>query len=485
MTAAGSDSVSLSGIEKRYGAARALDGVDFAIGRGERVGLIGHNGAGKSTLMQILAGAVTADAGRISVADEALDDYSSRRARQHGIRCVFQELSLCPNLTVAENVRIFHPALRGFGGQKKAARLIGEMLDGIFPGHGISPGDLVRDLAIGKRQMVEVARAFTVVAEPLRLVILDEPTSSLDAQASAQLLTHMRRAADAGLGLILISHVLAEVLGHVDRIVVMRDGKVAAAGPVQDFDRRKLVRAMGGEEMPPGQRSSGQRLREGAVCVKARPGRRGGAKELVAHQGEIVGLAGLAGHGQTALLRQVFEASSRGTTFRSRPAAFVAGDRQTDGVFPRWSIAENITIRSLKNLRRGGLVSPGREKALAASWKDRMRIRTPEMKNSILSLSGGNQQKALFARALASEAPIILMDDPMRGVDIATRQDVYALIRSEAAAGRCFLWYTTETDELLHCDHVYVFHAGAIVADLAGADVSEEKIIHLSFQEPA
>jgi ribose transport system ATP-binding protein len=485
MTAAGGDSVSLRGIEKRYGAARALDGVDFALGRGECVGLIGHNGAGKSTLMQILAGAVTADAGHIRVEDQELHGYSSRRARQHGIRCVFQELSLCPNLTVAENVRIFHPALRGFGGYKKAAQLIGEALDRIFPGHGISPGDLVRDLAIGKRQMVEVARAFTTVAEPLRLVILDEPTSSLDAQASAQLLAHMRRAANDGLGLILISHVLAEVLGHVDRIVVMRDGKVAAAGAAQEFDRRKLVQAMGGEESAQGTRPPGQRLREDVVCVKAKPGSRAGTKELVAHRGEIVGLAGLAGHGQTALLRQVFDASSRGATFRSQPAAFVAGDRQTDGVFPRWSISENITIRSLKNLRRGGLVSSAREKALADSWKDRMRIRTPDMKNSILSLSGGNQQKALFARALASEAPIILMDDPMRGVDIATRQDVYSLIRSEAAAGRCFLWYTTETDELLHCDHVYVFHAGAIVAELAGADVSEEKIIHLSFQEPA
>jgi ribose transport system ATP-binding protein len=483
MTVAGGDIVGLSGIGKRFGAARALDDVDFAVARGERVGLIGHNGAGKSTLMQILAGAVTADAGRIRVADEDLQEYSSRRARHHGIRCVFQELSLCPNLTVAENVRIFHPALRGFGGQKKAARLIGEMLDRIFPGHGISADDLVRDLAIGKRQMVEVARAFTAVAEPLRLVILDEPTSSLDVQASAQLLAHMRRAADEGVGLILISHVLAEVLGHVDRIVVMRDGKVAASGPVQDFDRRKLVQAMGGEESAQSERPWRERPRDGALYVKAAPGK-GGAKELVARQGEIVGLAGLAGHGQTALLRQVFEASSRGRTFRSKAAAFVAGDRQNDGVFPRWSIAQNITIRSLKTLRRGGLVSPAQEKALAESWKDRMRIRTPDMENGILSLSGGNQQKALFARALASEAPIILMDDPMRGVDIATRQDVYSLIRSQAAGGRCFLWYTTETDELLHCDHVYVFHAGAIVAELAGADVSEEKIIQLSFQEP-
>ena len=230
-------------------------------------------------------------------------------------------MSLCPNLTVAENVRIFHPALRGFGGQKKAARLIGEMLDRIFPGHGISADDPVRDLAIGKRQMVEVARAFTTVAEPLRLVILDEPTSSLDAQASAQLLAHMRRAADEGVGLILISHVLAQVLGHVDRIVVMRDGKVAASGPVQDFDRRKLVQAMGGEESAPTARPPGQGLREGAVYVRAAPGR-SGAKEFVAHKGEIVGLAGLAGHGQTAILRQVFEASSRGRDIPVQASGF-------------------------------------------------------------------------------------------------------------------------------------------------------------------
>ncbi|HVW72546.1 MAG TPA: sugar ABC transporter ATP-binding protein [Rhizomicrobium sp.] len=482
MTTAGSDIVGLLGVEKRYGAVRALGGVNFSVARGERIGLVGHNGAGKSTLMQILAGAVAADGGHIAVAGEKQQAYSARRARQQGIRCVFQELSLCPNLTVAENVRIFHPVLRGFGGLKKAARLIGDMLDRIFPGHGIAADDAVRDLAIGQRQMVEVARAFTTVAEPLRLVILDEPTSSLDARASAQLLAHMARAAEEGAGLILISHVLAEVLGHVDRIVVMRDGSIAAAGPARDFDREKLVRAMGGEDMPKGERA-GARARDGAVCVRARP--RHGDRTLVAHRGEVVGLAGLAGHGQTRLLRQVLEASAKGETSRSGAAAFVAGDRQSDGVFPRWSIAENMTIRALKDLKQGALVSPAREKAIAQDWKERMRIRTPDMNLGILSLSGGNQQKVLFARALASDAPIILMDDPMRGVDIGTRQDVYALIRAEAAGGRCFLWYTTESDELLHCDHVYVFHGGAIVGELAGEEVSEEKIIRLSFQEPA
>ncbi|HJR57483.1 MAG TPA: ATP-binding cassette domain-containing protein, partial [Rhizomicrobium sp.] len=164
--------VSLEGVEKHFGAVCALGGVDLSVGRGECVGLVGHNGAGKSTLMNVLAGVLQPGAGRVVVAGETQDSYSTRRAKQLGIRCVFQELSLCPNLTVAENTRLFHPALKGFGWRRRAAALIRERLDEIFPGHGINPSTLVQDLSIGRRQMVEVARAFTVTDEPLTLVIL-------------------------------------------------------------------------------------------------------------------------------------------------------------------------------------------------------------------------------------------------------------------------------------------------------------------------
>lgn len=483
------DIIRLDGAEKHFGAVRALAGVDFSVRAGECVGLVGHNGAGKSTLMHMVAGTLAPDSGQIAVRGGVEASYSVPRAQQLGIRCVFQELSLCPNLSVAENTRINHASLHGFGWRRKAADLIAAKLDEIFPGHSISASDIVGDLSITSRQMVEVARAFTVTQEPLELVILDEPTSSLDAHTAGQLLAFVRRFIAAGKSCILISHVLGEVLGNADRIVVMRDGKVVAAGQADAFDRDRLVTAMGGaeaREKTAAEIASGK-PEPGPLRVRARPARQQDGNELVARAGEIIGLAGLAGHGQTDLLLAIFAAASRAKTGIevTAPVALVAGDRQSDGIFPQWSIAENIGIRSLARLRNGLLISPQREAELAELWQRKIGIRTPDMNNNIFSLSGGNQQKALFARALGSDAKIVLMDDPMRGVDIGTKLEVYDLVREEARHGRTFLWYTTETEELDNCDHIYVFKNGRIVANLRRDELTEEKIIQSSFGDAA
>jgi ribose transport system ATP-binding protein len=478
--------VELIGVEKHFGAVRALDGVDLSVARGECLGLVGHNGAGKSTLMHVLAGTALADRGRVVLSGQVQTRYSPAQAKRSGVRCVFQELSLCPNLTVAENARVFHPALRGFNWRRKAGALIERKLDEIFPGHGVRASDLVQDLSLGRRQMVEVARAFTVTDEPLRLVILDEPTSSLDAHSAGQLLAFVRRAVATGLSCIFISHLLGEVLENSDRIVVMRDGKTVAADRAKAFDRDRLVTAMGGAAQAREAPSAGRVARDQSpLRVRARPSRQGGTNELVAHAGEIIGLAGLAGHGQTDLLLAIFAAARRARSGIEVAAtvALVAGDRQADGIFPLWSIAQNIGVCSIGGLRRGPLISLRRERALADFWRDKIRIRTPDVGDNILTLSGGNQQKALFARALGSDARIVLMDDPMRGVDIGTKLEVYDLIAAEARAGRTFLWYTTETDELKKCDHVYVFRNGAIVADLTRDELTEEKVIQSSFTE--
>ena len=478
----------LDGAEKHFGAVRALDGVDFQVRRGECVGLVGHNGAGKSTLMHVLAGTREPDQGRITIASNLETGYSVQRAHKLGVRCVFQELSLCPNLTVAENTRISHAALKGWGWSKRAAMLIMATLDEIFAGHGIQSGDIVGDLPIGQRQMVEVARAFTLTDDPLRLVILDEPTSSLDAHAARQLLAHVRRKVAEGMSCILISHLLGEILDTCDRIVVMRDGKVVADDAGSAFDRERLVATMGGAEgHAAAAPSTGTRnLQAAPIMVSAHSSAGNDAKQLVARQGEIIGLAGLAGHGQTKLLIDVFSAAEKsrrsGITVNA-PVALVAGDRQTDGVFPLWSIADNIGIRSLAKLRRGPFISAELEAELAGRWQKRIGIRTPDLGNNILSLSGGNQQKALFARALGSDARIVLMDDPMRGVDIGTKLEVYDLIREEARGGRTFLWYTTETEELGNCDRVYVFRNGRIVAELDRTELTEEKVIQSSFED--
>jgi ribose transport system ATP-binding protein len=478
--------VDLKGVEKQFGAIRALGGVDFAVEQGECVGLVGHNGAGKSTLMHVLAGTLLPDRGTVTIGGTVQDRYSATLAQNLGIRCVFQELSLCPNLTVAENARINHASLKGFGWRRRAGDLILAKLDEIFPGHDISASDVVRDLSIGRRQMVEVARAFTVTVNPLHLVILDEPTSSLDAHTAGQLLAFVRRVVAGGTSCILISHLLGEVLDYSDAIVVMRDGKVVASDNAASFDREKLVRAMGDiDQRTEAARGESAIMAERPLRVRAKPEKQPDDFELIAHEGEIVGLAGLAGHGQTRLLLQIFEAATRNRpgVEVTAPVALVAGDRQADGIFPLWSIAANIGIRSIASLREGILISRRREKDFAARWINKIRIRTPDADNNILSLSGGNQQKTLFARALGSDAKIVLMDDPMRGVDYGTKLEVYDLIREEARAGRTFLWHTTETDELDNCDRVYVFRNGRIVADLGPAEITEEKVIQSSFLE--
>src|SRR5438552_2791309 len=285
----------LGGVEKHFGAVRALDGVDFAAQAGKCVGLVGHNGAGKSTLMHVLAGTLTPDRGGIEIGGAPQTAYSVALAKGLGIRCVFQELSLCPNLGVAENARINHAALRGLGSRRRAGDLILAKLDEIFPGHGIAAADVVRDLSIGKRQMVEVARAFTVTDEPLRLVILDEPTSSLDTHTAGQLLSFVRRVVAGGASCILISHLLGEVLQNSDRIVVMRDGKVVAADIARAFDRDKLVTAMGATGQPAraGADKGPRTQRTAPIRIRARTERQIDGAELVARVGEIIGLAGL------------------------------------------------------------------------------------------------------------------------------------------------------------------------------------------------
>lgn len=466
--------IALGGAAKSYGAVRALDGADFAIRPGECVGLVGHNGAGKSTLVGILNGGLAPDAGAVEIAGGPAAGHSVAAARELGLRCVFQELSLCPNLTVAENLRVLHAGTGGFGWRRRAARLVGAMLDAVFPGHGVDGSAPLGDLSIAERQMVEIAIAFVDAGAPVRAVILDEPTSSLDASRAADLLAHVRRFVAAGGAVVFISHILSEVLAVSDRIVVMKDGRVVADRPARDLDVAGLVQAMGSvvrarEAVRPA------RVVEGPPVLRGPGGFRAG-------RGEIVGLAGLAGHGQTAMLRALYMGETSDWRRGAAPrVAYVAGDRQMDGVFPLWSILRNASAAVLPDLTRRGLVDRAAEAAFGAEWKARIGIRAPDMGDPILSLSGGNQQKALFARALGTRAPVVLMDDPMRGVDIGTKQEVYARLRAEADGGRTFVWYSTEMDELALADRVYVFREGAIVAEFAGGDVTDANILAASF----
>lgn len=461
-----------------FGEVTALDGVSLSIRPGECIGLVGHNGAGKSTIVSVINGGLAPSQGRILADGQPLASYGITRARALGLRSVFQELALCPNLTIVENARIAHPELKGWRWRAEARRIIAASLDQIFPGHGIDPGAQVGTLSIAERQMVEIAMAFSNSASAPRIVILDEPTSSLDAGLAAMLLAHVRRFIAAGGAILLISHILDEILSTASRIVVMKDGKVVAERPAAEFTPASLVEAMGSST----RELQGRRQAEskGApVLTLDLPNGQG----FHAGKGEIVGLAGLGGHGQTEMLLALFDAhASSWWPARSPEVAFVAGDRRSNGIFELWSILKNTTIASLDDLTRRGLLHRPVEAARGAEWKSRIAIRTPDLDNPILSLSGGNQQKVLFARALSTRSPVVLMDDPMRGVDIGTKQEVYRIIRAEAEAGRTFVWYSTEMEEMGLCDRVYVFRDGAIVAELKGEAITEKAILSASFK---
>ncbi|WP_134681800.1 sugar ABC transporter ATP-binding protein [Paracoccus ravus] len=464
--------VILDGASKSFGALRALDHVDLRIDPGECLGLVGHNGAGKSTLVNLVTGQFAASEGRVIYP-------GAKDHRQAGIRAISQEGMLCPNLTVLENLQVVQRDLTGWSWRRLAARRIGAALDAIFPGHRIRPEMPVFDMTLAEQQMVEIAIGFAQGAHPARLVVLDEPTSSLDASISAQLLAHLRRFCAEGGAVVFISHMLGEVFEVADRIVVMRDGHIIADRAAKGFTRQGLVDAMG--------HVADESHEPSALRIRAL-GNRSDAilrtpEGVEARKGEIVGLAGLAGHGQAEALARFYLAQSSDWRSLAEPAVvFVAGDRKRDGVMPIWSIRRNLALAALGHLCRLGMVDRAAENALSADWQARIGIRTPDMANPILSLSGGNQQKVLFARALATTAAVVVMDDPMRGVDIGTKTEVYDMIRHEAAEGRTFLWYSTEMDEILNCDRVFVFRDGAISAELEGERITEANILAASFE---
>ncbi|MDX2376550.1 sugar ABC transporter ATP-binding protein [Microbacterium sp. LRZ72] len=481
LTAEVSDAVLTAvGVTKRYGSTTALADIDLAVGRGEILGLVGHNGAGKSTLMRVLAGRERPDDGRVTW--HAGGEWTQKSAADAGVRMIYQELALCPDLTVAENIALSDRAARGWTWRRRAERDIADALDTVFPGHGISIVRRTSDLSMAQRQMVEIARA--LCTPRLSMLILDEPTESLSVDATRQLYTHLRRLTEQGISMVLISHRMQEVLAAADRIAVMKDGRVVEVVATASTDEDALLAAMGGEvradtatfrRVTSDAGDKGARS-EGVVARVAEAG----SRPFVVGAGEIVGLAGLAGHGQDALLRRLW-ANARGATVTKR-RAYVPGDRQTSGIFPLWSVAENLTVSATRRLSVAGVIRSAPKRRLAAEWVDRLKVKGGA-RAPITSLSGGNQQKVLVARGFAADAALVLLDDPFRGVDVSTKNELYALMRVEASRGRSIVWYSTENSEMAHCDRVYVFRSGRIVSELSGDEITEDRIIADSFGE--
>jgi len=482
------DVLRLDRIFKTYPGVSALSDVSFAVRAGEVHALVGENGAGKSTLMGVAAGVVHPDSGSVEIAGTLLAKPSPSAAQMAGLAVVYQHSTVLDDLTVAENLIFSLPEDRRPSNLETNA-WVREHLAAV--GADVSPRARAEDLSIAQRQLVEIARALALQS---KVLILDEPTESLTANESEKLFAQVERLRAAGTGIVYISHRFPEVQRIADRITVLRDGQVRGsfdAAGVTEEDVLQLIVGREVEHVFPvkqGSAASGTTIFE---VVDLNSPRFTGVN-LTAKSGEIIGLAGVEGNGQREFLRAMVGLHPYQGEIRVKgekadihsPAAaarhglvHLPGDRHVEGAFLPLTVRENISTLVLKRFSRAGVIKRDEEEALAQKSVEELRVRTPGVETPVASLSGGNQQKVLFARSLAANPIVLIADEPTRGVDVGARAEIYRLLRSYAEAGHVVIVLSTDAIELAGlCDRVLVFSRGSVVRQLNGDELSERQI---------
>jgi ribose transport system ATP-binding protein len=472
------------GVSKSFGGVQALDAVDFQAEAGEVHALLGENGAGKSTFIKILTGAVAPDDGSLMLLGKPLAPGSPRAAARAGVAAVFQELSLVPDLTVAENIWFRHEPLtplrtvRGRKLVRDTERLFERLA---FP--VVDPRREVRGLSVAERQLVEIAKA--VATEP-RVLILDEATSALAPREVEWLVGLARRLAETGMIVIYISHRLSEVQRVADRITVFRNGATVGTRPAAEATEDEIVAMMLGRRLERLYPEKGQSVREDvALRVRGlRLGHRLRDVDLDVHAGEVLGVGGLQGQGQLELFLSLFgvlraqgsiEVGGRRVRITSPRQALNAGiglalvpeDRQNQGLLLPKSVRENVTLAVARRFARHGILDLKQERALVDEAVRQLNIVLADPEQPVASLSGGNQQKVVIAKLLLTEAHVLLLYDLTRGVDVGTKGEIFRLMRNLADEGYAILFFSTDTQELLH------------VADrlLSGSEITEDAIL--------
>jgi ribose transport system ATP-binding protein len=466
----------MRGVRKAFGATAALAGVDLRVAPGEVLAVVGENGAGKSTLMKVLAGVVRPDAGEMLLDGRPYAPRSPRDARAAGVAMIHQELALAPQLTVADNILLgMEPTRAGFV-RRAASRAAAREALAQLGRDDIPPDAMVAELSIADRQVVEIARA---VAVGCRVLVLDEPTSSLTAADVRHLEALVKRLRGLGHAIVFISHVLEEVRAFADRVTVLRDGASVGEGDLATLADATIVEWMVGrpvtELYPRSPRLPGAAVLElSGVAGRRLPE----SASLVLHRGEVLGIAGLVGAGRTELVRAVFgldpvrrgtvrvAAESGAATPRRRWAqgvGMVSEDRKREGLAVELSIADNLTLSRLAGLGPAGLVLPGRQAAAARRWIEPLQIKCRDVLQPVAALSGGNQQKVAVARLLHHDVDVLLLDEPTRGIDVGAKARIYALIDELATRGRAILLVSSHVPELLGvCDRVAVMCRGRL-----------------------
>ena len=484
-------------LEKSFGVVKALQGVSVSVDAGSVHAVVGHNGAGKSTLMNLLSGVYPPDSGQVLLEGDAVTFASPRDALSRGISMVHQELSIIPDLSVAENIFLGREPLSGSMVLQRrrlhseTQHVLNELsLD-------VSPRALCSSLSVGVRQMIEIAQA---VSRRARVLILDEPTSALSETEQEHLFTFIRQLQTRGIGILYVSHKLDEVEMLSDKVTVLRDGKLVATHPTRALDPAKMVEMMVGHVITKSPPAAAPQETIG-LEVSRLASRDAGIVDvsLAAKRGEIVGLAGMLGSGRTELFELLFglrrpdrgEIRVLGRTIRPRSPldamaakiALVPEDRRSQGIFAGLPIWKNMALAAFHDLFRGplGSVREQQERKAAKQEIERFRIVTPNINQHIEFLSGGNQQKVILARWLMRRPEVLLLDDPTAGVDIGAKDEIHAFIRQLAEAGLTVLVSSSEFPELLDlCHRILVIRGGRIVAERDSRATTEAELVHLA-----
>lgn len=493
------------GVSKRYPGTLALDGVTFKLHAGRVGALIGENGAGKSTLVKILAGVEQPTGGSLFLNGAPIQMHSVRDADAKGIGIIHQELNLCPNLTVAENIFLGRELtstwvlLDGKQQVEKTRQLLAQLKQ------NIDPESKVGDLPLGQQQIVEIAKA---LARDVRVLMMDEPTSALSAAEISVLFEIIRDLKARGVAIVYISHRLDELLGISDSVSVLRDGRMVAQSPASDVNPHWIVEQMTGRseasvEFHGGVIQGSELLRVESLSLRSDLGRLLlDDISLSLRAGEVLGVYGLMGAGRTEFLECLMGLRRRvqgrmrmgDTTIDSLETAgrisaglaMVPEDRQTAGLVQCFSIRQNMTLSSLERITSWAWLSPSKERIEVLQQISNLRIRTSAMDNNIGSLSGGNQQKVVLAKCLMTSPKVLLLDEPTRGVDVAAKREIYAIVRRLAASGMGIIFVSSELDEIRAvANRIVVFAKGRLAGEFEADHVTASQLAAAASSRPA
>ena len=486
----------LSHIEKTFPGVHALKDVSLEVRRGEVLALIGENGAGKSTLIKAITGAHAPDSGTIEFDGKEYTRMTPGESVALGIGAIYQEFTLSPSLSVAENVYMGQRVNPGkFVDFKKMNQMTADIIQRL--GVKINPKALVRSLSVGYKQLVEIAKA---LARNAKLLIMDEPTAPLTDDEVTQLFRIIADLKAQGITIIYISHRLDELFQVSDRVAIMRDGEMITTKNINEIDKPMLIQYMVGRQL---KESFPERNKKyGDVVLEAKDfcGETVGPVSFSLRKGEILGFGGLVGAGRTELARALFGADhqvggelyvkGKKVHFTSPMEAiehgmgYVSEDRKNQGVLQNMGIDFNITLPIIKKISHLTIVDTGKEKQIVQKQVDDMHIKTPSLKQTTRNLSGGNQQKVVLGKWLASDAEILILDEPTRGIDVGSKQEIYQLINKLAEQGKAIIVISSEMEELLGLtDRMIVLYEGNYVTTLEKEDYTQERVLQYASGE--